>query len=105
MHTVQFSFQSFNVLHSNPCLLHCLNQLTPRPPSVLELEQPTVDGIRIVVGVVIVQHLDLCITQTQQYQEGVSLLSNILGHVFPQELLVAWNICKNNSTTIKSMLM
>ena len=94
MKTVHFSFQCFDVLQSNPCLLHCFNQLTPCPCSILEPEQPTVDGIGIVVGVVNEERLDLCIRQTQKYQQGVSLFTNILGHMFHQELLKARNVCK-----------
>ena len=80
----QLSFQCLNVLQSDPCLLHCLNHLIPCPPSVLELEQPTMDGSDIVVGVVTVKHLDLSIGQAEHYQEGVTLISNILGHMFQQ---------------------
>ena len=73
---------SASILQFDPCLLHCFHQLTPCPRSILKPQQTTMDSICIVVGVVIVEHLDLCIRQTQICQQCVSLLSNILGHVF-----------------------
>ena len=51
-------------------------------------------AVQSVIGIVNKKCLDLCIRQTQKYQQGVSLFTDILGHMFHQELLKARNVCR-----------